>query len=1012
MRNLWLLTLLVGVATAQVTPNIGLNTPTYGETNWNVLLNANFTKIDSLLSGGIAIPNLNITGYLTVGGAVTFNSIANGCLNVTSGVVGSQTCGGGGEGVTSVGLADSTGLFNITGSPVTGSGTLTIASLQSQTQNLVFASPNGSSGIPTFRALVAADLPSGLATVTSVGLVDSTGLFNITGSPVTTSGSLTIASLKSQTANYFFAAPNGSSGVPVFRGLGLADLPSIGAYTVLANLAASSALPAATAVQGTDNRLLSSGSVSGGVGSLFCTDSLGGATTTGCVTGSGTVLSGAAGNMAIYASTGTTVSGDTNLNDLSGTLTYAGSGGMVSPTFTTNGSLAGQLVLSQGPASAACTGAVCLTVGTSVTGYQVVLPGAAPTSGAGYLDCAGSASPFTCTWAAGGGGGGAVSSVANSDSTLVISPTTGAVIASLNPAHSNTFTALQTINPGAGTLVTPPSNSTLIVANSGSSRIVNEGYGSTPFFSTALVGGTQASPNAVGANVQIGGFNAFAYNGTTLNGPIGSFRCYTNQTQTGSNGGTYCDVATTPNGSTVQAEAMRFENDGGITVPSTVTGGDPGPGAINAGGLNINGVAVSIPPASTPYLITNSGSQLVAGTTLPITSGGTAAATAAAARISLFPVASEVGDLVYCATYSSGCTAWNLLPGNTAGTKVLQETSSGVPSWVVNSPCTGANAGDICYYTGSAWATLTGNASGTNFLSESSAGAPSWASGGSGANVNLSNVTATAIPVALLPGTTNTVALGSSSFYWSNLFATLGTFANGSASAPSIVFAAGTTNGLYSQSANKICMAIGGNNSSCYNTASNSIIVPANGAISFSITSNDASASAGVGINAVGSSTTEALDLNSLTLQSNQCKINSVVNMTVNATLVPFCTWTLPNSAQSWGWQCSGTYTTTTSADTLSLAYTLAHAPTTVTGNAIIYTTNTGVSTSGSITSTGTGSQIMLTSSGVSSVINLPFTISGVIEASATSGTFVLSASLTGISPSGSINPGTTCSIY
>lgn len=42
-------------------------------------------------------------------------------------------------------------------------------------------------------------------------------------------------------------------------------------------------------------------------------------------------------------------------------------------------------------------------------------------------------------------GGGAVSSVSNSDSTLIISPTAGAVVASLNLAHANTWTAAQTM---------------------------------------------------------------------------------------------------------------------------------------------------------------------------------------------------------------------------------------------------------------------------------------------------------------------------------------------------------------------------------------------------------------------------------------------------------------------------------------------------------------------------------------------------------------------------------------
>lgn len=68
------------------------------------------------------------------------------------------TSGGGSGTVTSVGLALPS-LFSVSGSPITTSGTLS-ASLASQSQNLVFASPNGSSGAPTFRALALNDLPA------------------------------------------------------------------------------------------------------------------------------------------------------------------------------------------------------------------------------------------------------------------------------------------------------------------------------------------------------------------------------------------------------------------------------------------------------------------------------------------------------------------------------------------------------------------------------------------------------------------------------------------------------------------------------------------------------------------------------------------------------------------------------------------------------------------------------------------------------------------------------------
>lgn len=45
-------------------------------------------------------------------------------------------------------------------------------------------------------------------------------------------------------------------------------------------------------------------------------------------------------------------------------------------------------------------------------------------------------------------GGGAVSSVANADGTLTVTPTTGNVVTSLNPGHANTWSAVQTHNAG------------------------------------------------------------------------------------------------------------------------------------------------------------------------------------------------------------------------------------------------------------------------------------------------------------------------------------------------------------------------------------------------------------------------------------------------------------------------------------------------------------------------------------------------------------------------------------
>lgn len=70
--------------------------------------------------------------------------------------------------VISVGLSLPGSVFSVSGSPVGGTGTLT-GSFINQSANTVFAGPTGGGpGTPSFRALVAADLPAGTGTVTNV----------------------------------------------------------------------------------------------------------------------------------------------------------------------------------------------------------------------------------------------------------------------------------------------------------------------------------------------------------------------------------------------------------------------------------------------------------------------------------------------------------------------------------------------------------------------------------------------------------------------------------------------------------------------------------------------------------------------------------------------------------------------------------------------------------------------------------------------------------------------------
>lgn len=62
----------------QPTPNIGLQIPATGSNNWYIPLNYNFSKLDQLLSGNIAIPALRVTNDVVIGGTVTANAFSTG----------------------------------------------------------------------------------------------------------------------------------------------------------------------------------------------------------------------------------------------------------------------------------------------------------------------------------------------------------------------------------------------------------------------------------------------------------------------------------------------------------------------------------------------------------------------------------------------------------------------------------------------------------------------------------------------------------------------------------------------------------------------------------------------------------------------------------------------------------------------------------------------------------------------------------------------------------------------
>jgi hypothetical protein len=112
------------------------------------------------------------------------------------------------------------------------------------------------------------DCGTASGTVTSVGLT-MPNIFSVSGSPVTTSGTLA-AALANENANTVFAGPNGSVGVPIFRSIVAADLGTQSANTFLAGPTSGAAVnPTWRTITGLD--LPTPGATSlGGTESITC----------------------------------------------------------------------------------------------------------------------------------------------------------------------------------------------------------------------------------------------------------------------------------------------------------------------------------------------------------------------------------------------------------------------------------------------------------------------------------------------------------------------------------------------------------------------------------------------------------------------------------------------------------------------------------------------------------------------------------------------------------------------
>jgi hypothetical protein len=208
------------VANGTTTPTITLNVPTASATNRGVLSSADWTTFNNKGSGTVTSVS-GTTGRITSTGGNTP------VLDLTSGVATAGTTGsstlipvitidtyGRVTGITTASNPQGT-VTSVTGtSPVVSSGgatpAISLASgygdtqnpYASKTANYVLASPNGSAGVPTFRAIVAADIPTlNQNTTGSAASLSATLAIASGGTGQTTANTAFNALAPSQTSN-------------------------------------------------------------------------------------------------------------------------------------------------------------------------------------------------------------------------------------------------------------------------------------------------------------------------------------------------------------------------------------------------------------------------------------------------------------------------------------------------------------------------------------------------------------------------------------------------------------------------------------------------------------------------------------------------------------------------------------------------------------------------------------------------------------------------------------------
>lgn len=175
-------------------------------------------------------------------------------------------------------------------------------------------------------------------------------------------------------------------------------------------------------------------------------------------------------------------------------------------------------------------------------------------------------------------------------------------------------------------------------------------------------------------------------------------------------------------------------------------------------------------PGTSGNVLTSNGTNWISSA--PATSGTVTSVSGTTDRITVATgTTTPVIDIA--ATYV-GQTSITTLGTVTTGTLSTGTVIAGVTMTLGSD-----GTGDLYYRSAGGVLTRLGMGTTGQFLAASTGSVPSWGTpAGSGANTALSNLASVAINTTLLPGTDNTIALGSTSFQWSDLFLGSGSIIN------------------------------------------------------------------------------------------------------------------------------------------------------------------------------------------------------------------------------------------